>query len=622
MKIFVSYRRNENENDLIRHFVERLTREFGEDSVFFDETGIKGGENIKEEIKDELFGSSIFLSMIGERWHQSNENGSDIDYVQLETESALSLERNGRCRVIPILLNEVDLPEQTELSDPFREVLKSLGLKLRGNDFDVDTKKIIARIKSLSFKERARKRSCVITLSLTFVMLLLVAIPTVLFMSPRKEEAINFPIEFTCSPQTPNGTSTSVSSIAFDESRGLFVSGSSDDAFSILGADQRIIEELDLENGAFLVNLDPAQGLRWKIEIAANDLNPGRVFNVNSLSMTDSGVVLFGVFAGSLDFDPSDSKYILSTSSTKDEGIYIAKYSFDGELLWARTIQGKRDDFVSSEGLKIDSKGRIHLVAQTDTEDSGGYQMSFRGNNEGGLSQYEFEINLPEVEWFSKKHNVGFYAIISADGTKLEKVSEFQFPNAEFGGPLLTLSDDKPFIALNAEKKHGVENEMIINGARHNLDPDNDRFVATFAPSSRQLPFIIPSRDLLFCGGFIVNDGQQLFSGVNVDGSPLVVEKNGDGLQRLFELRFKNSEITESKLTNAMRKNVFHGGSETGGFVSTDMGPTSFIRKQVRVAETSVAFDELGRTYFGGTQNSNSDGRLSGFVERLNHNDK
>lgn len=92
-------------------------------------------------------------------------------------------------------------------------------------------------------------------------------------------------------------------------------------------------------NGAFL----------WALRIGGGDADVS-----GSVGLDAAGnVFVTGTFWGSSDFDPGPSTYTLTSAGSSD--IFLAKYSTDGALLWAKNVGGILND--TGDDLAVDAGG-------------------------------------------------------------------------------------------------------------------------------------------------------------------------------------------------------------------------------------------------------------------------
>jgi hypothetical protein len=91
----------------------------------------------------------------------------------------------------------------------------------------------------------------------------------------------------------------------------------------------------------------------------AQGIEGGFVAQGNSLALDNIGnVYITGYFEYTSDFDPSSGVANLTSMGLKD--VFLAKYSTNGNYLWANAIGGSSDDNANS--LVIDSNGSVNVV--------------------------------------------------------------------------------------------------------------------------------------------------------------------------------------------------------------------------------------------------------------------
>ncbi len=121
-KIFISYRRDDDPGFAQALYL-RLEQEFGGDNLFMDVEGhIKAGDDFVAVLNDQVARCDVLLAVIGERWLGAADGDGTRrlektdDFVRIEIASALSLGK----RVIPVLVNEAEMPRPDDLPDPQR----------------------------------------------------------------------------------------------------------------------------------------------------------------------------------------------------------------------------------------------------------------------------------------------------------------------------------------------------------------------------------------------------------------------------------------------------------------------------------------------------------------------
>jgi hypothetical protein len=114
--IFINYRRTDAgwTADLLNRELERI---FGEERVFLDVHGIQSGDEFAVDLEEQLRRASVFLVLIGNEWlFERDKFGRrridlDDDWVRREIRTAL---QKPDCRVIPVLIDNADLPNERE----------------------------------------------------------------------------------------------------------------------------------------------------------------------------------------------------------------------------------------------------------------------------------------------------------------------------------------------------------------------------------------------------------------------------------------------------------------------------------------------------------------------------
>jgi hypothetical protein len=146
--VFISYRRSESSSEAGRLF-DYLEQELGPENVFKDVDSISGGADFREAINDFLARAELVLVLIGRDWANiQDETGarrldSPKDFVRMEVSAALA----AGSRVIPLLLNDADMPSSSELPEELQALTYRNALKLRPDpDFRVDVRRLMAEM--------------------------------------------------------------------------------------------------------------------------------------------------------------------------------------------------------------------------------------------------------------------------------------------------------------------------------------------------------------------------------------------------------------------------------------------------------------------------------------------
>src|SRR5215213_1678484 len=144
-KIFITYRRTEAEY-AAGALGRELRSRFGDDQIFRDKEDIAGGASWKQQLLHEIDTDSALLVLIGRDWanvkdgqgRRRLENPSDG--VRLEITDGL---KDGAA-IIPVLLENAQMPDETELPPELQGLVEFNALKLRDGDWQHDVE-IICR---------------------------------------------------------------------------------------------------------------------------------------------------------------------------------------------------------------------------------------------------------------------------------------------------------------------------------------------------------------------------------------------------------------------------------------------------------------------------------------------
>jgi PQQ-dependent dehydrogenase (methanol/ethanol family) len=146
-KIFLSYRR-EDAQDAAARLHTGLAKTFGARSVFMDVDNLLAGQRFDRELEKALGESDIFVAVIGPRWlsvlNERTTTG-ERDYVREEISRALHRD----IYVVPVLVNNAQLPRENELPEDIRELVKYQKHDVRHEHFQRDVTPLIDAIRTL-----------------------------------------------------------------------------------------------------------------------------------------------------------------------------------------------------------------------------------------------------------------------------------------------------------------------------------------------------------------------------------------------------------------------------------------------------------------------------------------
>lgn len=147
-KIFISYRREDSEYQTDRLF--RALTEYTDlpnDSIFIDIDNIPLGVDFVTHIEDQVSNCDVLLAVIGERWLKAQDPKSGTsrlhdptDFVRLEIAAALERE----IPVVPVLLDNVDMPSVDELPENMKLLARRNGVELNRKTFERDVERLVS----------------------------------------------------------------------------------------------------------------------------------------------------------------------------------------------------------------------------------------------------------------------------------------------------------------------------------------------------------------------------------------------------------------------------------------------------------------------------------------------
>ena len=105
----------------------------------------------------------------------------------------------------------------------------------------------------------------------------------------------------------------------------------------------------------FLLKLNPLGDLLW----VKNFANIDQAFGYNLIVDNNGNVYTAGYFRNTVDFDLNSGSYLLSTTSSSDYDVFLAKYNSTGSLTWVHQVQAPNAQ--RCDVLSRDSTGAFYL---------------------------------------------------------------------------------------------------------------------------------------------------------------------------------------------------------------------------------------------------------------------
>jgi hypothetical protein len=152
-KIFITYRRTEAEF-AAGALGRELRRHFGDEQIFRDKENIGGGVSWKQQLLHEIDKDSALLVLIGRDWANLKDGAgrrrldNPADGLLLEISDGI---RDGAA-IIPVLLENAEMPDERELPPELRGLVEFNALKLRDGDWNHDVEAICRTLERVGFK--------------------------------------------------------------------------------------------------------------------------------------------------------------------------------------------------------------------------------------------------------------------------------------------------------------------------------------------------------------------------------------------------------------------------------------------------------------------------------------
>ena len=145
-RIFINYRREDTAGH-VHSLFEALTKRFGAARVFRDIDGIDAGTDFVAALHRELESCVVMLVVIGHEWLtvqdpklKTRRLDDSNDFVRLEVATAL---RNGKVRVIPVLVAGATMPAAADLPDDLKPLARRHYVELSDTRSRADTAQLL-----------------------------------------------------------------------------------------------------------------------------------------------------------------------------------------------------------------------------------------------------------------------------------------------------------------------------------------------------------------------------------------------------------------------------------------------------------------------------------------------
>lgn len=148
--IFINYRRTDTVWSA-NWLCEKLAVIFGQDALFQDVRDITVGDDFTEEIQNALESASVLLVLVGPKWlfaqdkHGRRRIDQDNDWVRKEIRNGLL---SKACRVIPVFLDDADLPDDDDaLPEDIRALMTLQRIRIRSGHSEHDVGELVEAIR-------------------------------------------------------------------------------------------------------------------------------------------------------------------------------------------------------------------------------------------------------------------------------------------------------------------------------------------------------------------------------------------------------------------------------------------------------------------------------------------
>jgi TIR domain len=151
LRIFLNYRR-EDAADAAGRLSDALAAHFGTGHVFMDIDAIEPGVDFEEVVNEAVGKCDVLIAVIGRHWltvvdHRGRRRlDNPDDYVRMELQAAL--DRN--VRVIPVLVQGVDMPSSDDLPDALKKLARRNAVEVSSTRWRYDIGRLTAALERIT----------------------------------------------------------------------------------------------------------------------------------------------------------------------------------------------------------------------------------------------------------------------------------------------------------------------------------------------------------------------------------------------------------------------------------------------------------------------------------------
>jgi hypothetical protein len=166
LRIFLNYRR-EDAADAAGRLFDALAARFGDRQVFMDIDAIEPGVDFEEVVDQAVGTSDVLIAVIGRQWLTVTDAqgrrrlDNPDDYVRMELQAAL--DRN--VRVIPVLVQGVEMPHSDELPDALKTLARRNAVDVSPTRWRYDIGRLTAALERIAetAREQQQRAETVVT---------------------------------------------------------------------------------------------------------------------------------------------------------------------------------------------------------------------------------------------------------------------------------------------------------------------------------------------------------------------------------------------------------------------------------------------------------------------------
>jgi hypothetical protein len=154
LRVFLNYRRDDSA-DAAGRLYDALAARFGHDRVFMDIDAIELGVDFEEVVNQAVDSSDVVIAVIGRQWltlvdsHGRRRVDDPDDPVRMELEAALGAD----VRVVPVLVQGVEMPGSDELPEALRKLARRNALEMSPSRWNHDLGRLIEALEKIDHQK-------------------------------------------------------------------------------------------------------------------------------------------------------------------------------------------------------------------------------------------------------------------------------------------------------------------------------------------------------------------------------------------------------------------------------------------------------------------------------------